>query len=135
MRTTLALTATALLVLTGCGGTTDDADGDTSGSDDLMLQAEDIQAQLDPFFEGCEWEVSVDEDDSARTSCAEHELGVIVESGPNSVRGVLEGMGEATPVGGYVTAENWAVWSTDEGNVNMAWDVLGASGERGSFSS
>lgn len=135
LRRTLATAAIAAIALAGCSSDTgSSADAADAGSDrDFLVQAEEIQAQLDPIFEGCEWEVRADDGNSAQTACSEHEIGVIVSSGPSAVGGILDAVGESLPTGGFVAEDDWAVWSTVDGNVNMAWDVLGASGERGWF--
>lgn len=127
VRRALATAAVASIALAGCSTETDSA---AAADRDLSAQAGEIQGQLDPFFEGCVWDVQVDDGDSVQTSCAEHEIGVVVSSGPAAVAGILDAIGGALPAGGYVTEENWAVWSPDESVVNMSWDVLGASGER-----
>lgn len=155
---TLLLTTIAVLALglTACAGGADDdaspaaepaADETTqemspadetatqaaSAADDdaLLAQLEDIQGQLDPWFEGCDWESSVS-DGIGQGTCAEHEIGVISGPGESSVQGILDAMGE-NGTGGYVAEGGWAVWSTDMGNVRQAWDVLGTPGEPTEF--
>lgn len=131
MKSIIAPLVAVLIVAAGCSSGTD-AEEDATNADGrgLLAQAEDLQGQLNPFFEGCEWEVTVDDGNQAQTSCSEHEIGVIVGLRDQTTTRALETVSENVPVGGYVREGNWAVWSTDESNVNMAWDVLGASGER-----
>src|SRR5699024_7452072 len=97
-------------------------------------QRDELTTTLDSWFDGCTWEHQ-DSEHTARASCAENELGVIVGNTSTDVKVVLDGIAESADggPGGYAVKDNWAVWSTDQGNVNLASDVLSASSGRESF--
>jgi len=88
---------------------------------------ETIQGNLDTWFEGCDWQTT-ENDGITMSSCEKHEIGIIVGPGDSSVQGILDAMGEETTTGGYFVEDGVAVWSTDMGTVNMAWDALGTPG-------
>ena len=88
---------------------------------------ETIQGNLDTWFEGCDWQTT-ENDGITMSSCEKHEIGIIVGPGDSSVQGILDAMGEEASTGGYFIEDGVAVWSTDMGAVNMAWDALGTPG-------
>ena len=88
---------------------------------------ETIQGNLDTWFEGCDWQTT-ENDGITMSSCEKHEIGIIVGPGDSSVQGILDAMGEETTTGGYFIEDGVAVWATDMGTVNMAWDALGTPG-------
>ena len=140
LHTPLATAAVLTLALTACGTTTE---SDTTASDtstqsapevDKAAQRDELTTSLDSWFDGCDWETTESEH-TARASCTENELGVIVGNTDTDVKVVLDGIAEAADggPGGYAVKDNWAVWSTDQDNVNRASDVLSASSGRESF--
>ena len=140
LHTPLAVAAVLTLALTACGTTTESgtSTSDTSTQSapevDKAAQRDELTTSLDAWFDGCDWETTESEH-TARASCAANELGVIVGNTSTDVKVVLDGMSEAADnvPGGYAVKDNWAVWSTDQGNVNRASDVLSASSGRESF--
>ena len=142
LHTPLAAAAVLTLALTACGTTTESgttaSTSDTSTQSapevDKAAQRDELTTSLDSWFDGCDWETTESEH-TARASCAENELGVIVGNTDTDVKVVLDGIAEAADggPGGYAVKDNWAVWSTDQGNVNRASDVLSASSGRESF--
>ena len=88
---------------------------------------ETIQGNLDTWFEGCDWQTT-ENDGITMSSCEKHEIGIIVGPGDSSVQGILDAMGEEASTGGYFIEDGVAVWATDMGTVNMAWDALGTPG-------
>lgn len=142
LHTPLAAAAVLTLALAACGTTTE-SDTTASASDtttqsapevDKAAQRDELTTSLDSWFDGCDWEHK-DSEHTARASCTENELGVIVGNTSTDVKVVLDAMSEAADnvPGGYAVKDNWAVWSTDQGNVNLASDVLSASSGRESF--
>lgn len=142
LHTPLAAAAVLTLALTACGTTTE-SDTTASTSDtstqsapevDKAAQRDELTTSLDSWFDGCDWETTESEH-TARASCTENELGVIVGNTDTDVKVVLDGIAEAADggPGGYAVKDNWAVWSTDQDNVNRASDVLSASSGRESF--
>ena len=140
LHTPLAAAAVLTLALTACGTTTESGTtaSDTSTQSapevDKAAQRDELTTSLDSWFDGCDWETTESEH-TARASCAANELGVIVGNTSTDVQIVLDGMSDAADnvPGGYAVKDNWAVWSTDQGNVNRASDVLSASSGRESF--
>lgn len=106
----------------------------TTPAVDKAAQRDELTSSLDSWFDGCDWEHQ-DSEHTARASCAENELGVIVGNTSTDVKVVLDGIAESADggPGGYAVKDNWAVWSTDQDNVNRASDVLSASSGRESF--
>ena len=140
LHTPLAAAAVLTLALTACGTTTESGTtaSDTSTQSapevDKAAQRDELTTSLDSWFDGCDWETTESEH-TARASCTENELGVIVGNTDTDVKVVLDGIAEAADggPGGYAVKDNWAVWSTDQDNVNRASDVLSASSGRESF--
>lgn len=95
-------------------------------------RAQQIQSELDVMFDDCAWQDS-ESGGIVMSVCAEKEIGIIVGPGESSVQGILDAMGEEAHGGGYFYADSTpgstvAVWGTDTGTVNMAWDAMGAPG-------
>ena len=131
---TLALAACSTTTESGTTASTSDTSTQSAPEVDKAAQRDEITTSLDAWFDGCDWETTESEH-TARASCAENELGVIVGNTSTDVKVVLDGIAEAADggPGGYAVKDNWAVWSTDQGNVNRASDVLSASSGRESF--
>ena len=140
LHTPLAAAAVLTLALTACGTTTESGTtaSDTSTQSapevDKAAQRDELTTSLDAWFDGCDWETTESEH-TARASCTANELGVIVGNTSTDVKVVLDGIAESADggPGGYAVNDNWAVWSTDQDNVNRASDVLSASSGRESF--
>src|SRR5699024_10779271 len=100
LHTPLAAAAVLTLALTACGTTTESgaSTSDTSTQSapemDKAAQRDELTTSLDAWFDGCDWETT-ESDHTARASCAENELGVIVGNTSTDVKVVLDGIAEA----------------------------------------
>src|SRR5699024_4004288 len=131
---TLALAARSTTTESGTTASTSDTSTQSAPEVDKAAQRDEITTSLAAWFDGCDWGTTESEH-TARASCAENELGDIVGNTSTDVKVVLDGIAEAADggPGGYAVKDNWAVWSTDQGNGNRASDVLSASSGRESF--
>lgn len=90
-------------------------------------QAEEVQDALAVWYDDCTWDTT-ESDGLVTSNCAEHEIGIIVGPGEDTVQSILDSIGEESIGGGYFVEGGVAVWATDMGTVNKAWDAMGAPG-------
>lgn len=93
----------------------------------VTAQAEDVQDALAVWYDDCVWDTT-ESDGLVMSNCVEHEVGIIVGPGEGTVQGILDAIGEESASGGYFIDGGTAVWATDMGTVNKAWDAMGAPG-------
>src|SRR5699024_10887709 len=113
IRGLVAVAAVLTLALTACGTTTESGTtaSDTSTQSapevDKAAQRDELTTSLDSWFDGCDWETT-DSEHTARASCTENELGVIVGNTDTDVKVVLDGIAEAADggPGGYAVKDN-----------------------------
>lgn len=90
-------------------------------------QAEEVQDALAVWYDDCTWDTT-ENNGIVMSNCVEHEIGIIVGPGEYSVQGILDAIDEEAAMGGYFIDGGVAVWATDMGTVNKAWDAMGAPG-------
>lgn len=113
------------------GATSDTTTSEAQGPEEsLVQQAEDAKSRLALSFGECEWETNENLQHSVVTYCERDGVMLIIASGPNSVESYIEDYEENTPVGYYVTEDNWVVMTNSQEDANRVWDVMGATGDR-----
>ena len=103
---------------------------------DLTKRMKAAQGELNVFFETCKWEnKTVDEGAFlvAMSACESEYLGVMVADNDTAPKLIIDQMADDGVSGKYFIEDGLAVWSTDDGTLNMAWDVLGTPGTPAEF--
>lgn len=91
--------------------------------------ARDVESQLNPFFD-CEWERE-ELDDWYQSACLDSGLAVYAfdsQADAESWTGILEDDEDFFDY--MVLGDRWMVATVSKSDMNHAWDVLGAEGER-----